>query len=535
MAISVRKWTTKRLLYPIAIFAIIAPTVVMGLFGAYALRVVELRPDTYKEQLKQVQSDLSINIDVRLGVLRMELPENSEDTTQVTANVQTYLADFDNALANRAWIGVGEEVRDSISVDGTQGAKQPVELDILLREMAEARRDNDAVFSQTLAMQTPDAATQSDTTYLGTMQAESGVFVIWELNREALLRAVDEQISNMALELETLDITRQTWDQLRDDGDRGGFEPVGFAPIHEAIGADNYVVLRLDADKQFFDDNRFLSYVFILLAVLTVPIVTSATLMVVHMILREASEARKKVGFVSNVTHELKTPLTSIRMYAETLKLGRVKRKEQMDACLDTIMSETERLGTLIDHVLSFSKMENQVKVYNFQPANLAKVVKDTVSLFKAQMEGKDGDIRLKVMPGLPSQAEMDKDAIREVILNLLSNAIKYSGDEKFVTVLVGVDKSDLFIEVADRGIGIDPTDQVTIFEKFYRVDEALTRVVDGTGLGLAICKEIVQAHKGRITVESARGKGSRFTIYIPYKRGKIARPTSRQMPVVEE
>jgi signal transduction histidine kinase len=215
-------------------------------------------------------------------------------------------------------------------------------------------------------------------------------------------------------------------------------------------------------------------------------------------------------------------------MFVETLKLGRVKNPEQVNACLDTIMSETERLGALIDHVLSFSKVENQVKKYNFQLANLAQVARDTIALFKASMSGTDGEIRLKVLPGLPAQASFDKDAIREVLLNLLSNAIKYSGDDKFVTVQVGIDKNDLFIEVADRGIGIPAEDQQRIFEKFYRVDQALSRKVDGTGLGLAICKEIVDAHDGRITVESVWGNGSRFTVFIPYKRAKSTRrPTT--------
>ncbi|MCF6228130.1 MAG: cell wall metabolism sensor histidine kinase WalK [Planctomycetes bacterium] len=533
MAISFRKWTSKRLLYPIAIFAIIAPTVVMGLFGAYALRVVELRPETYKEQINQVQANLNIHVEIRLSELSIELPSKSTGIAPVTKMVNTYLADFDKALARKAWVGIDGEVLDSASVDSSKGVAPPPEVEILLKEMAEAPIESADTVRRNLTIRQTRAGETLDATFMAFMQPESKVFLVWEINLEAMLRLVDDQIASMSLQMETLEITRKTWTQMQVEGDNG-LQMVGYAPIHSAIGSDNYVVLQLDADKQLFQDNKFLSHVFILLAVLTVPIVASATLMVVHMILREASEARKKVSFVSNVTHELKTPLTSIRMFAETLRLGRVKTKEQADACLDTIMTETDRLGSLIDHVLSFSKMENQVKIFNFQPANLAKVVRDTVSLFRAQMKGNDGDIRLKIMPGLPSQAEMDKDAIREVILNLLSNAIKYSGDEKFVTVLVGVDKNDLFIEVADRGIGIDLQDHDKIFDKFHRVDEALTRVVDGTGLGLAICKEIVQAHKGRITVESARGKGSRFTVYIPYKRGSTKRPTSQQMPVLE-
>jgi signal transduction histidine kinase len=280
--------------------------------------------------------------------------------------------------------------------------------------------------------------------------------------------------------------------------------------------------MKLDAGNPLLNKDRLLGTMYVIIAVLCVPIVASATLMVVHMILREASEARKKVDFVSNVTHELKTPLTSIRMFVETLKLGRVKDEGQVAACLDVIMTETDRLGALIDHVLSFSKVENQVKKYNMQPNNIAQVVRDTIGLFKAQMANVQGEVRLKMLPGLPSQAVFDKDAIREVLLNLLSNSIKYSGAEKFVTVQVGIDHNDMFIEVTDRGIGIPQEDLARIFEKFYRVDQELSRNVDGTGLGLAICKEIVSAHGGRIAVSSVLRKGSSFTVFFPYRPPRV-------------
>jgi signal transduction histidine kinase len=304
-------------------------------------------------------------------------------------------------------------------------------------------------------------------------------------------------------------------------GPAANYETLGFFPVHRTLIPNRFVALRIDTSRQFVRDESLLSTLYVIIAVLCVPIVASATLMVVHMILREATEARKKVDFVSNVTHELKTPLTSIRMFVETLKLGRVKDEDQMKACLEVIMSETDRLGALIDHVLSFSKVENQVKKYNMQPNNIAQVVRDTVGLFKAQMANVQGEVRLKMLPGLPTTAMFDKDGVREVLLNLLSNAIKYGGAEKFVTVQAGIDQNDLFIEVADRGIGIPQEDLARIFEKFYRVDQELSRNVDGTGLGLAICKEIVQAHGGRIAVTSVLRKGSTFTVFIPYRPPK--------------
>lgn len=528
MALSVKRWSQRRLLYPIAIFAIIAPTVVMGLFGAYALREIELRPSLYREELRNVQDGLNIELEHRISELRLNPPANDADLPRVSDEVKKYFANYNRAFAARCFYGISGRVKGSHSVDGQSNLPVPVVLQDALTTMAQSPKQG--VIRESLSVNWSSDERREPTPYV-VYQDAGGGFLAWELIPSEIDRLVNGYLERVDLENDSLVLQptdRNNLDWRSRPNDR--YETLGFVPVHAELLPTRFVVLKLDADRQFYKDSKLLSSIFVIIAVLCVPIVASATLMVVHMILRESSEARKKVDFVSNVTHELKTPLTSIRMFVETLKLGRVKNPEQVNACLDTIMTETDRLGALIDHVLSFSKVENQVKKYNFQLANLPKVVRDTISLFRAQMSGQDGEIRLKILPGVPSEATFDKDAIREVVLNLLSNAIKYSGDDKFVTVMVGVDRNDLFIEVADRGVGIPPEEQSRIFEKFYRVDQALSRKVDGTGLGLAICKEIVQAHDGRITVESMWGKGSRFTVYIPYKRAKA--PTRRPTAV---
>jgi signal transduction histidine kinase len=386
----------------------------------------------------------------------------------------------------------------------------------------------------TRAATLPRARDGADETWLIVYNLQSDSFVAWRLLTVELRRRTEAHLMTFKLSNDSLRVDLVTRNDLNwQAGTESSLETLGFAPAHPALFPDGYVALRIDTGRQFMKDDELLSTLFIVIAVRCVPIVASATLMVVHMILREASEARKKVDFVSNVTHELKTPLTSIRMFVETLALGRAKDDQQRQACLDVIMSETERLGALIDHVLSFSKVENQVKKYNMQPNNIAQVVRDTVSLFKAQMTNVQGEIRLKILPGLPNLAVFDKDALREVLLNLLSNAIKYGGAEKFVTVQVGVDQNDLFVEVADRGIGIPQDDLARIFEKFYRVDQELSRNVDGTGLGLAICKEIVQAHGGRIAVSSVLRKGSTFTVFLPYRVPKAGQKRATATQVV--
>ncbi|MCC6464603.1 MAG: hypothetical protein IT463_04605 [Planctomycetes bacterium] len=513
MARSVRRWTQRNLLYPLAIFAIIGPTVVLGLFGAYALREVELRPSLYRQELSELQQGLEIALEMRLRDLAVTPPRTADDIPAARAAVETYFSDYTRALAGQAYVGIGGTVHESLAVDGTRGKAAPA---VLMDALAHGHPDGGR---RTLSLEVIGGNESRHLAYVIYGGGPGAGFVAWELQPNEIDRFVASHLpsldlGNDSLSTEVVDRSQVNW-RTHPGSDS---EMVGYVPVHETLHPGRYVALQLDTGAQFYKDSTFLSTMFIVIAVLCVPVVSSASLMAVHMILREASEARKKVDFVSNVTHELKTPLTSIRMFVETLKLGRVKNPEQVNACLDTIMNETNRLSALIDHVLSFSKLENQVKKYNFQPANLAQVVRDTIGLFKGQIANVKGEIRLKVTPGLPTRAVFDKDGIREVLLNLLSNSIKYSGDDKFVTVVAGIDCNDLFIEVADRGIGIDPEHHQRIFEKFFRVDQDRARKVDGTGLGLAICREIVQAHGGRITLDSARGRGSRFTVFIPYR-----------------
>ena len=522
MGLSVKRWSTRRLLYPIAIFAIIAPTVIMGLFGAYALREIELRPSQYRQELREVQTGLAVAIESRVAELTSTPPTSEADLPRVSSDVQKYFANYNRAVAIRCFYGLGGSIR---GVHGpTDHGVPPVLPEMLVGLVSQAPAGQSR---KALTLNSTGDTRREPAPYIVFIDGKSGGFLAWELIPSEVDRVISAHLERVRLDNDSLTLEstdRADLDWRMNPTDR--YETLGFVPVHTELLPSKFVVMKLDADRQFYKDSKLLSSIFVIIAVLCVPIVASATLMVVHMILRESSEARKKVDFVSNVTHELKTPLTSIRMFVETLKLGRVKNPDQVAACLDTIMTETDRLGALIDHVLSFSKVENQVKKYNFQLHNLPQVVRDTINLFRASMTGQDGEIRLKILPGVPSEASFDKDAIREVVLNLLSNAIKYSGDDKFVTVMVGIDRNDLFIEVADRGVGIPPEDQARVFEKFYRVDQALSRKVDGTGLGLAICKEIVQSHDGRIVVESMWGKGSRFTVFIPYKRPKM--PTRR-------
>ncbi|MCA8938506.1 MAG: two-component sensor histidine kinase, partial [Planctomycetes bacterium] len=220
--------------------------------------------------------------------------------------------------------------------------------------------------------------------------------------------------------------------------------------------------------------------------------------------------------FVANVSHELKTPLTSIRMFIEMLTLGRSSSPEEVQESLQIILRESERLGRLIDRLLDFNRLDRKTKVFNMTSMSLSEVLRETVKLYRVEEpSSQERRIKLAIEPGLP-YIEGDRDALREVILNLLANADKYSPTEKPIDVRLSREGRYLLLDVVDHGQGIPLKYHTRIFEKFYRVNDELSRQVEGTGLGLSISQQIAKAHDGVIEVDSAPGQGSCFTLRLP-------------------
>ncbi|AKF79982.1 His Kinase A (phospho-acceptor) domain-containing protein [Myxococcus fulvus] len=234
---------------------------------------------------------------------------------------------------------------------------------------------------------------------------------------------------------------------------------------------------------------------------------------------REARLSRMKTDFVSLVSHELRTPLTSIRMFIETLALGRLKDPAQMQEVLTLLTRETERLSIFIERVLDWSRIEGGRKVYQREPLPVMDVVDTAVSAFRAQRLEGGVDLKVDVADDLP-RVDVDKEAVAGALLNLLQNAYKYSGptDRR---IQLSAHRSGRWIDltVEDNGVGIAPKERKRIFERFYRVDNLLTRKTEGSGLGLAIARRIIEAHGGRIGVKSELGRGSRFTIHLPVQK----------------
>jgi signal transduction histidine kinase len=223
-----------------------------------------------------------------------------------------------------------------------------------------------------------------------------------------------------------------------------------------------------------------------------------------------------KTDFVSNVSHELRTPLSSIRVFGEFLKLGRVKEQEKICEYGEYIETESRRLTQLINNILDFSKIESGRKTYQFERANVAELIGETLKTFDVQLKQQGFSIIFETPRAPLPQTIVDTDALAQAFINLLDNAVKYSGEAKQIHVLLGQQGDFVTISVRDHGVGIPREEQSKIFEKFYRVSTGLVHDVKGSGLGLSLVAHIVKAHHGRVTVESEQGHGSTFTIHLP-------------------
>jgi len=235
----------------------------------------------------------------------------------------------------------------------------------------------------------------------------------------------------------------------------------------------------------------------------------------VRAVVKEARESRLKTDFVSSVSHDLRTPLTSIRMFTETLLLGRTTNPDEQRECLVTIAQETERLTRLTERILDFSRMEAGRKAYSFESVGLTEIVEQALHACKPMLEGAGFVVHVDVAADV-GEIVVDRDALIEVLINLMSNAVKYSPSERWLGIEARRDADAVIVTVADHGMGIARGEHKRIFDKFYRVDCRRTSEVDGCGIGLSLVQHIVGAHGGTITVDSTPGHGSRFALRLP-------------------
>ena len=229
---------------------------------------------------------------------------------------------------------------------------------------------------------------------------------------------------------------------------------------------------------------------------------------------RQLALAQKKTDFVSNVSHELKTPLTSIRMFAELMQSGNAA-PEKRSQYLRIIMAESERLTRLINNVLDFARLERRQKRYDMRPLDLHALLARSWEGQELHLRENGFSARWQAAPP-PYRVNGDEDALAQVIVNLLSNAEKYSGGKKEVELHSYLDNGSVFVSVLDRGSGVQAGEEAKIFEAFYRAHDSLASGIQGSGLGLTLAQRIAAEHGGEITYQARPGGGSNFTLRLP-------------------
>jgi signal transduction histidine kinase len=288
----------------------------------------------------------------------------------------------------------------------------------------------------------------------------------------------------------------------------GALPSVFDASLTLAARADTAAARSAWADAR----NRFL-----LLVAGLVFVVAVGFSVLVRSVRREVGLVRRKEDFIAAITHELKTPLTGIRMYAEMLREGWVASPEAADAYAGRILDETERLGHLVDQVLDLAALERGVATINAQAGDMGEAVTDALALMEKKAAEKDVTLEVDIAEGL-APVSFDPRLLRPLVLNLVDNAIKYSerAEEKHVRVALRQDGERMVLSVEDRGVGMSPATRKALFQPFQRGGDELTRDAPGVGIGLALVKRYADAHRARVVLESEPGRGTRVEVRFP-------------------
>jgi signal transduction histidine kinase len=293
-------------------------------------------------------------------------------------------------------------------------------------------------------------------------------------------------------------------------------EPVLTVPLGAALPAWR-VALYQPAGLSPRDMVRRQTVIFMAAFALLLLMIAAGLVATYRLVRRESEIAELKSDFVANVSHDLKTPLALIRMFAETLELDRVPDERRRREYYGVLTRESERLSRLIDNVLDFSRIESGRQRYDIAPGPVEPVVHEVVESFRHPLHQQGFAVEVAVEPDLPD-VPLDPEAMKQALANLVDNAMKYSGDRRRIRVSARREGDGVALEVADEGVGIPLSERERIFEKFYRVGRSETQGRRGSGVGLALVKHIVEAHGGRVTVDSRPGEGSRFTLHLPLR-----------------
>jgi signal transduction histidine kinase/tetratricopeptide (TPR) repeat protein len=249
-----------------------------------------------------------------------------------------------------------------------------------------------------------------------------------------------------------------------------------------------------------------------------VVVLISGALLISRTIAQEMAVLRLKSDFVSSVSHEFKSPLTSIKALAERLRDGKVKDSERMKQYFSVITQDADRLTHLVRNILDFSKIEEGKKEYEFEETDIARLVTQKIEDFRREEIAKEMSIQTRISEDIP-HLDVDKEALSQALNNLLDNAVKFSAGRKKIEVILKKENANVIIEVKDKGIGIPADDLNKIFDKFYQGHKSVRQTAKGTGLGLTLVKHTIEAHGGRVEVKSRAGEGSTFSVILPIRK----------------
>jgi len=400
----------------------------------------------------------------------------------------------------------------------------------ILDPVLETLRSPDPAPSSLLHLTAPDSLPPAQVTYF-TMHSEEGELLgaagfVWDLEYFKRDRAFLERVLVLGLDANT-DVFREVLFRspvavtVLDDEDRTLFSTLpqtnavflARRPFGRVLPFYSVGVQLPDDRLDAWLNNVIFTHLAIIGSMLLV--IVLAVFFSFRFVLHEIELAELKSTLVSNVSHELKTPLALIRLFSETLEMGRVGSEEKEREFLRVIHKESERLTHLIDNVLDIRRIEQGRKTYQMRSCDLGQVVRETLDAYRFQLQKQGFTIEEDLAEDLP-HLNIDPEAMTQALLNLLDNALKYSPDRKHVRIEMAREDGNVVIAVEDRGVGIAPRDQARIFEMFYRAERGLVHSAKGSGLGLSLVKHIAEAHGGRITVQSRPGEGSRFAIHIP-------------------
>jgi signal transduction histidine kinase len=315
--------------------------------------------------------------------------------------------------------------------------------------------------------------------------------------------------------------TRNAWQFLPADVRVGVASPgheieQAFLSLPAGASLPGWRLFLLLKDQRLFDtaaEQRIASYVWIGFLVLATVIVLAA--LALRLVRQQFALTQLRNDLVANVTHELKTPLASMRLLVDTLLNSQPLHEQTAREYLQLIAQENLRLSRLIDNFLTFSRMERNKYAFGFKEVPATAIVEGAIAAVRERFNAPGCQFETHIAPELPCVVA-DADALVTAVVNLLDNAYKYSGEEKQIALSASAENGSVSFAVKDNGIGLSPRDTKRIFKRFFQVDQRLSRSGGGCGLGLSIVKFIVTAHHGSVRVESQLGRGSTFTISLP-------------------